>query len=95
MSGIGKQGVEVGKGGVFDTSSPSSRIRPSEGDSKPANMRSVVVFPQPDGPSMEKNSPLPIEKSAFFTAVNLSNRLVTLSMTMTSSGASPWSLTVA
>jgi hypothetical protein len=32
-------------------------------------MRSVVVFPQPDGPSMEKNSPAPMEKSASVTAM--------------------------
>ena len=36
------------------TSSPSSRIRPLVGRSKPAIMRSVVVFPQPDGPSMRE-----------------------------------------
>lgn len=35
---------------------------------KPAIMRRVVVFPQPDGPSNEKNSPAPIEKSASATA---------------------------
>ena len=39
---------------------PSSRIRPSVGCSKPAIIRSVVVLPQPDGPSIEKNSPLGI-----------------------------------
>ena len=33
-------------------------IRPASGRSKPAIIRSVVVFPQPDGPSSEKNSPL-------------------------------------
>ena len=39
------------------TSSPSSRTRPASGSSKPAIMRSVVVLPQPLGPSIEKNSP--------------------------------------
>ena len=39
------------------TSSPWSRIRPSVGSSKPAIIRSVVVLPEPDGPSIEKNSP--------------------------------------
>ncbi len=38
-------------------SSPSSRIWPAVGRSKPAISRSVVVLPQPDGPSSEKNSP--------------------------------------
>ena len=37
--------------------SPSSRMRPLSGRSKPAIRRSVVVLPQPDGPSSEKNSP--------------------------------------
>ena len=30
---------------------------PSSGCSKPASMRSVVVLPQPDGPSRDRNSP--------------------------------------
>ena len=44
-------------GGTYVTSEPCRRIRPSVGSSKPAIMRSVVVFPQPLGPSIEKNSP--------------------------------------
>src|SRR5689334_12909474 len=43
---------------MSDTSTPSSRIRPEVGCSKPAISRRVVVLPQPDGPSREKNSPL-------------------------------------
>ena len=39
------------------TSSPASRIRPEVGNSSPAIMRKVVVLPQPDGPSRQKNSP--------------------------------------
>ena len=35
---------------------PCSRIVPLDGLSKPAIMRKRVVFPQPDGPSMVKNS---------------------------------------
>ena len=38
------------------------------GCSNPAIMRSVVVLPQPEGPSMEKNSPRAISKLASFTA---------------------------
>src|SRR2546428_11587513 len=38
-------------------SCPSSTILPSVGCSKPAISRSVVVFPQPEGPRREKNSP--------------------------------------
>ena len=44
-------------GGSLVTSWPSSRTRPLVGSSKPAIMRSVVVLPDPDGPSIEKNSP--------------------------------------
>ena len=40
-----------------ERSLPSSRMRPESGCSKPAIMRSVVVLPQPDAPSSEKNSP--------------------------------------
>ena len=38
-------------GGNSLISSPSSTMRPSVGNSKPAIRRSVVVLPQPDGPS--------------------------------------------
>jgi hypothetical protein len=55
-------------GGTRDTSEPSSRIAPSVGVSNPAIIRSVVVFPQPEGPSIEKNSPDAMEKSASATA---------------------------
>src|SRR5215510_8359694 len=59
-------------------SSPSSRISPSVGCSKPAIMRSVVVLPQPDGPSIEKNSPAGISRSMPSTAVNSPNFLTRL-----------------
>ena len=55
-------------GGTRETSAPSSRMAPSVGVSKPAIIRSVVVLPQPDGPSSEKNSPEAMEKSASVTA---------------------------
>ncbi len=44
-------------GGSPATSAPSIRISPSLGCSKPATIRSVVVLPQPLGPSRVKNSP--------------------------------------
>ena len=56
-------------GGTRETSTPSSRIAPSVGVSNPAIIRRVVVLPQPEGPSIEKNSPAPIEKSASATAM--------------------------
>jgi hypothetical protein len=40
-----------------ERSSPSISIMPSVGRMKPAIMRSVVVLPQPDGPSSVRNSP--------------------------------------
>src|SRR6201989_951146 len=46
-------------GGTPTTSLPYRRICPSVGSSKPPIMRSVVVFPQPDGPSRETNSTAP------------------------------------
>src|ERR1700747_3643776 len=56
---------------MSDTSTPSSRIRPEVGCSKPAISRRVVVLPQPDGPSREKNSPLATVRSMLSTATSL------------------------
>src|SRR5882672_9812990 len=39
------------------TSSAPRKMRPEVGNSNPAIMRKVVVLPQPDGPSRQKNSP--------------------------------------
>ena len=44
--------------------------RPSLGCSKPATIRSVVVLPQPDGPSSEKNSPCLMSRSRSSTAAS-------------------------
>ena len=55
-------------GGTWARSTPSSRIRPAVGFSKPAIIRSVVVFPQPEGPSSEKNSPAATDRSIPRTA---------------------------
>ena len=56
---------------------PSSRISPAVGRSKPAIIRSVVVLPQPDGPSSEKNSPAAIvEVDPVDRDVTSSKRLV-------------------
>jgi hypothetical protein len=38
------------------------------GCSNPAIIRNVVVLPQPEGPSIEKNSPRAMEKLASWTA---------------------------
>src|SRR4051812_5420299 len=49
-------------------SSPPSRIRPASGRSNPAISRSVVVFPEPEGPRSVKNSPSPTRRSTSCTA---------------------------
>ena len=41
---------------------------PDVGSSRPAIMRRVVVLPQPDGPSRQKNEPSGMVKVEFFTA---------------------------
>src|SRR5450631_1391913 len=51
------------------------RIFPAVGSSKPATIRSVVVLPQPDGPSSEKNSPPAMWKSIPRTATKSPNCL--------------------
>src|SRR3954468_18017549 len=56
-------------------STPSSRIWPSVGRSNPAIRRSVVVFPQPEGPSSEKNSPAGMCRLTPSTAATSANRL--------------------
>src|SRR5258708_28064438 len=55
---------------MSDTSTPSSRILPEVGCSKPAISRKVVVLPQPEGPSREKNSPLATVRSTLSTAIS-------------------------
>ena len=50
---------------------------PSVGSSNPAIMRSVVVLPHPDGPSIVKNWPLGMSRSISRTAVKSPKRLVT------------------
>ena len=49
----------------------SSRIWPEVGCSNPAISRKVVVLPQPEGPSREKNSPLATVRSMLSTAISL------------------------
>src|SRR5574342_976892 len=44
-------------GGRFVISTPSSRMAPAVGVSKPAIMRRVVVLPHPLGPRKDTNSP--------------------------------------
>src|SRR5467141_2079574 len=56
---------------------PSSSMVPSVGSRKPAIIRSVVVLPQPEGPSSETNSPRARASVARSTAVKAPKRQVT------------------
>ena len=69
-------------GAIAVTSRPWSMMRPSSGTSKPAIIRSVVVFPHPLGPSSEKNSPSSIVSVTSLTAAVLPKRLLTPSSAM-------------
>ncbi len=55
-------------GGSIVMSRSRSRMRPAVGSSKPPIIRSVVVLPQPLGPSSEKNSPEPMSSEMPSTA---------------------------
>ena len=60
------------------TSSPVQQDRdPASGCSNPAIIRSVVVLPQPDGPSSEKNSPSSIATESSDTAAACPKCLLT------------------
>src|SRR6476620_8303948 len=50
-------------------SRPASRIVPDVGVSSPATILSVVVLPQPDGPSSAKKEPLGTSRSRSSTAL--------------------------
>ena len=54
--------------GTPTMSLPSIRIDPSSISSRPASIRSAVVLPQPDGPTMTTNSPSSIGRLSAFTA---------------------------
>src|SRR5689334_11664489 len=71
------------------TTSPISRTSPpsASGCSKPARRRSVVVFPQPEGPRMEKNSPRRTSSETSSTAFTAPKRLVTWRSSTTGSAA--------
>ncbi len=61
-------------GGVRVASWPSIRMRPDVGVAYPASMRSVVVLPQPLGPSSVVRRPRGMRRSIESTAVKLPNR---------------------
>ena len=61
--------------GMPVTSLPSMTTRPEVGASNPATIRSAVVFPQPEGPSSERNSPVSSATSISSIAVKSPNFL--------------------
>src|SRR4030081_3653554 len=65
-------------GGTSLTTSPSTAISPAVISSSPAIMRSVVVLPQPDGPTSTTNSLSAMSRSMPRTASVSSKRLTTL-----------------
>ena len=68
---------QVGRrfGGRSLTRSPRSTMSPLVGRSMPASIRSTVVLPEPEGPTMVKNSPSPTSRSMDSTATKLSKVL--------------------
>ncbi len=64
----------------FTTRSPM-RISPAVMSSRPAIMRSAVLFPQPDGPSSTRNSSSSTSSERSSTATTSPYRFVTLSST--------------
>src|SRR5689334_25390835 len=64
-------------------------IVPSVGSSKPPIMRSVVVLPQPDGPSIAKKLPRSILRLRRSTATTSSKRFVTSTSVMSAAPSRP------
>lgn len=53
---------------VVLTTFPSMTTSPDVGSSRPATMRSKVVFPQPEGPTMTRRAPWSTTRSTSRTA---------------------------
>ncbi len=78
-------------GGTRSTRSPRMWISPELGATKPPITFRVVVLPQPEGPSRQKNSPSWMSRSTGSSAMALPYRLDTPRSAM----ATDWSLTPA
>src|SRR4029078_9290360 len=61
---------------------PAMMMSPAVTLSRPAIMRKVVVFPQPDGPSRQTTPPAATERSTSLTAMKSPNLLVILRVSM-------------
>src|SRR5579875_305064 len=65
-------------GGTSFTRSPPIQISPEVSSSRPATMRSVVVLPQPDGPTKTTNSSSEISRLMPFTAGSPPSKTLTI-----------------
>ena len=74
-------------GGSLVMSRPRRRIVPLVGSSNPPIIRNVVVLPQPEGPSSEKNSPAPTSRETPSTARTSRNRFSRSSSWISGDGA--------
>src|SRR4051794_21650907 len=75
------------RGGMRVTSRPAIRTAPVVSGSRPATIRSVVLFPQPEGPTSTTNSPGATSRLTSSTATTPpGNSLRTPSRTMPASG---------
>ena len=74
-------------GGTPVTDLPPTSIEPASGSSKPPIILSVVVLPQPDGPSNAKNEPRGTSSVRASTA-STSSKLFVTSLKRTSTSGS-------
>src|SRR5215203_2830234 len=77
------------RGGTSLTRLPSIKISPDVGSSRPATMRIVVVFPQPEGPSSTRNSRSAMSRLRSCTAAKLPKRLAMRSRLIVATLLSP------
>ena len=75
-------------GGTAFIFTPSIRICPSSGVSKPAIRRSNVVLPQPEGPRRAKNSPRSTESDTRSTAAVVAKLLLAAMISSSGIGGS-------
>ena len=64
-------------------SSPSSRMAPAVGSSRPATIRRTVDLPHPEGPSSTMNSPSPTSRLRLSTATVPSPKILVTSLSAT------------
>src|SRR3989338_8517682 len=63
--------IFLARGGISFTTSPAISTSPEVGFSRPAIIRSRVVFPHPEDPRRTRNSPSLVDRSTPFPACTL------------------------